>query len=331
MIRTSIYEKWFSINEKLKNEGEDSIVLEQIFVTGNNSVIISNDNSNNKTIYVGFRKDELKDYQLEKLRSIDIAINEIPHVSDKDIFLVFKLLDNDLEEAFMAFSAMLVNKIYDSKSSIETEKKIKEVIDKFRNFLKGTFPKLTINAEQGLFCELIYLNELIDIHGEEVVLNWTGPERNKFDFLFSDNSNTAIEVKSSTDQKGMNISISSEIQLDYSLVDNLYLKVYIVERIDAGNTIVDLINKILKRIEAIQYKKIFISKLNENNVNYITYSTSNRFFIVKSLDFVVNETFPMIIQSKLHSRITNVKYQLSLIGIEEAKFGIITNKWKNSL
>lgn len=309
-MRNDIYEAWEEVekNNIFHKEFVISKTCPNKFYIG-----ISSDGLD---INIEFNSSKVEKLRLKEIRGFKIKKQKMDSIDPNKIYL--KIEDNSQSpEIFEAFSSTLSSNLEYATSEENTIEAIKESIEEYQNYFKNDNTSLTKQEEQGLFGELTVLNNLIDEKGEESILNWTGPDKNKRDFVFE---NEAIEVKTTLSQINPYISISNELQLDpHNPTDlmKLNLKVFIMEEIDIGHSIIDIIQEILGKIKSLEIKKIFTAKLLECKIKVDKYIAKYKFKIQKENTYVINEDFPRIDVNSLPHGIFDVQYKLLLEDISK--------------
>jgi len=221
------------------------------------------------------------------------------------------------EEIFISFSSTLTDVLYESNSSYETINVFEETIKYYKDYFSNKNFQLSEKEEQGLCAELIELNNQIDEHGENVVLNWLGPNKNKRDFVFED---YAIEIKSTKNQTNTSIHISNENQLDNSFpegIKDLFLKVYIMENNDNGFNVITCAKDVLSKLTETTIIKAFVSKLLNLKINIELYKPKAHFTIQTKNTYKITNKFPSLTSKKLPLGIHSIEYKISLDSIKE--------------
>ncbi len=120
------------------------------------------------------------------------------------------------------FSAMVEN-LFQCLNSCKTEAQIvRPFLERLaawqQFFQKNGFTGLGEEAQRGLYGELYFIKKhLLSIpkHFAEEMSGWTGSKRRQHDFQFGE---TVIEVKTCISKQHQKLQISSEQQLDETLV-----------------------------------------------------------------------------------------------------------------
>lgn len=312
-----IYKKWIEIDNIFKNKiGEKNsrqFFISQLYITSVNKLYVGTNYYNEKKIYIEFDDIYLFEYNPPKIVGMSIIVTKNSNIDMKKMYVEISSGNNILEEAFLAFSVSLINAIQNSESSYDTLEKLEQIVEDYQEYFAKIRRKLSTELEQGLFAELTYLIKKIDEVGESVVLNWTGPERNKFDFSFYDKF---VEIKSTINQLQTIVKISNENQLSKEDNSKLYLIVYILEKNPLGKTIIDCISLVYDQITSYEIKKIFTSKLILCGINKDTLEVDTKYCVKQTKKYLVDNNFPAITKQNLLPEIFNVKYSLNLSNIE---------------
>ena len=247
----------------------------------------------------------------------EITSEIIPDETDKEKSLfLFNLADNSLSSIF----AVLCEDLFQTISAIDQEVILIQALqNRFVQwkelFIMAKGSGLTLEKQIGLFGELYLLKKLFLQTGllAEVLSIWTGPETGIRDF---EKNNCAIEVKTTHTHNHQKIHISSERQLDTSLLEYLYLFHLSIEKRNSDentlNTIVAEVysiigqNKLLSNI--LKRKLISAGYFDHHNLIY-----QNNSFLVREEDFYkIEKGFPRIEEKVLMKGVGDVKYSIIL-------------------
>ncbi len=173
-------------------------------------------------------------------------------------------------------------------------------------------PIMSAELQMGLFSELICLKNLISSRGAKAsIIAWSGPDKDKQDFNFSD---LMIEVKSYKTSKGAKVIISSSHQL-LSESKPLYLVTYGLTPCQEGCSIKD----ILSEFETLLNKENFTTQqLFENKIISYGYmpNMKDEAMISFTVDciriFEVTTDFPKLLPYQIPAEITNIIYTIDL-------------------
>lgn len=191
------------------------------------------------------------------------------------------------------------------------------------NCIKGTLVKwstffqldrnyvLSDNIQQGLYGELFFLEQMLDIKSEKVIDSWTGCNSECHDFYIGKD---AVEVKSFSGSGPDKVKISNEFQLDDSgIPGNLYLLFIKMKKSAAdGESLPDIVGRISKKIGQAS-RLAFFDKLLKVGYLYQMPELYTLHFRVREEDcYIVQEGFPRITSKTIVRGIGSVSYTVSL-------------------
>jgi hypothetical protein len=188
---------------------------------------------------------------------------------------------------------------------------IHDLVEEWRSFIQGRSEKMSAALQLGLFGELLFLQELISKKTDELgIISWTGPEKSKVDFILS--VNHAIEIKSSKDPLGNEVSISSLEQLS-SDFEFHYLRRYGLVETKEGQTIKDLYYSIASKLGDFELRDSFRIKVMDYGFNpYTDYEELLKLEPASIVDYNVQDSsFPKIIPP-LHDKVVRLQYTINL-------------------
>ena len=162
-----------------------------------------------------------------------------------------------------------------------------------------------------MFGELLFLQELISKKTDELgIISWTGPDKSKVDFLPS--VNHAIEIKSSKDPLGNEVSISSLEQLSSDFEFHFLRRYGLIETLE-GQTIKDLYYSIASQLSDYEMRDTFRIKVMDYGFNpYADYEDLLKLETAKIVDYNVQDySFPKIIPP-LHEKVVKLQYTINL-------------------
>lgn len=183
----------------------------------------------------------------------------------------------------------------------------------------------------GIFGELLFLKDLIERFGPEVINSWAGPGGKDHDFQTG--IELAIEVKTSVEVP-FQIRCNTR-QLDHTLFKSLYLVCY---KITSSETGIDL-SSLVRNIENLINKdEGSLEKFYENLmlVGYRRHMESVysaiRINPSEAVVLQINEVFPKIVEGSfkepLDQRISDIRYKLRLTNLPEQSITDISGKLK---
>lgn len=268
-------------------------------------------------IYIEFPDNDtaLKSYTFPKLNGIMIEKVKVKNINDKKEYLRITKEDNCPEELFVSLCVSLMEGIYNSSSNKESILIIDEVLKQYSNLFTKKLNPLSKEEEQGLYCELLFLEKLIETFGDMSVKNWNGPQKNKHDFIFEDNK--AVEIKSTSNQEQIIIHISNENQLDNIGLNELILMVYVIENNQIGNTVDDMIKRILSKINSPDMHLLFVTNILSLKIDPFEYKGKYHFSVVSLHKYLVDDEFSKITKSNIPSNAYDVKYRLNISNVKE--------------
>lgn len=174
------------------------------------------------------------------------------------------------------------------------------------------------NKQQGLYAELIILEELISKQGKEMVLHWTGCDKELHDFYINTN---ALEVKSSSVRQPYKINISSEYQLDKTDVsgDLLLFCLFLKKSSSDGENLCAVVRRInILLNNETYYINAFMKKLFQSGYIDGNEELYKCYFRKRDLKYYeVKEDFPCIVRSSLPAGINHVNYTIDIDQCEE--------------
>ncbi len=267
---------------------------------------------------IAARLDSPIDMNIENLNSFrDIKIETIDDHQHKDKkILLILLLDSKYNDVFAPLCEDLMNQIADITSE---NRLINELLARLAQwqtiFEKYKSLGLSEESQIGLYGELFFLRKLLsNLNNHRFYINaWKGPDQAVQDFQYSD---WAIEVKTTHGKNHQKIQITSERQLDTSIIPNIYLYHLSLDiRENKGETLNELVDNILDLIDADSVASInFKQKLLNAGYfgNHRTLYSNNGYRIRKERLFTVTETFPRIIEGQLSGGVGDVRYSIVL-------------------
>jgi hypothetical protein len=185
-------------------------------------------------------------------------------------------------------------------------------VSAWQDFMKKGKQTLSIESQTGLFGELSFLKDLLDLgHKEEAIKTWDGPLDGLQDFHIG---HGAIEVKSTISKDGFIAKIGSLDQLS----DSTYKPLYIVGKKLAisheGISLPNLIDKI--RIELVRDQSLlsdFESRLLSSGYLDMHSAAYDRLLVVEeSLMYEVDQNFPKLTPQLINPLIKSARYEIDI-------------------
>lgn len=227
----------------------------------------------------------------------------------------FRFRGDALDNIFVWFSQDVANRL-DGASLLDAPEKLELAIVEWAEAFRIDPQKgMSRQAQQGLFAELFFLEEvLIPGLSSKALLGWHS-QNSVHDFQVE---STAWEVKSYGGRR-MEVRISSEDQLDDIGLSPLILVAVCVKVSDeAGQSIDEIVERLIATFSAenalLSHFKTGLAKY-----GYIDRSSIIRkyFFTPRAISqYRVSNDFPRIVRTHIPSAVSNVNYLLSLTSLE---------------
>ncbi len=249
----------------------------------------------------------------DKLR--DIKIETIPDgkYPDKQ-FLMVLLLNNQHRDIFSTLSEDLIQQVADITREPELIKLLLLRLEKWSLlFEKMGQQGLSNEAQRALYGELYFLRKfLCNVLKPDYCINsWKGVEKSVQDFQFAD---WAVEIKTTHGKNQQKLHISSERQLDNSLIPRIFLIHYSLEvRQNHGESLNDLVDNLFEILsDSPTANNLFSLKLLEagyfNNHRYLYAETG--YSIRQENIYRITDDFPKITEAQIPSGVGDVRYTL---------------------
>lgn len=181
-------------------------------------------------------------------------------------------------------------------------------------FEKHGMTGLSHSSQLGLFGELHFLLKyLLDskLNCQRTLKSWTGPNNRQHDFQLGD---YCIEVKTSSKLQDRSVEISSEIQLDDDIVENLFLFWISVDIVEYGN---NTLPNLVRRIREFLYQNDESTEAFESSLLASGYTDAesgyyeSRSYSIRSESaYRIECDFPRIRPSDLRAGVRRVRYQI---------------------
>jgi hypothetical protein len=258
----------------------------------------------------------------------DIKTEIIPDESHEGRYLILiSLLDNSLSSIFAVLSEDLFHSVFLLETESDFIRALQNRFIKWKElFLLVRSSGLSPEKQLGLFGEIFFLKKLITQTDKikDCLSVWIGPENGIRDF---EKDNCAIEVKTTKTHNQQKVHISSERQLDTTLLDDLFLFHLSVEQRNSEefslNTLVDEVFSIIGDDKGCQnlfrLKLTIIGYFEHHRPQYQNIS----FLIREEEFFCVEDDFPRIEEKDLMKGVGDVKYSIV--------FSSETEKYKTNL
>lgn len=256
---------------------------------------------------------ELQLKSWDKLRDIKIETLPDDRHPGKQFFLIL-LLDNQHSDIFSTLSEDLINQVADITSEPELIRLLLLRLEKWRLLFEKMGQKgLSDEAQRALYGEMYFLRKFLQntLDAEYCVYSWKGIEKSVQDFQFAD---WAVEIKTTHGKNHQKIYISSERQLDITIISRIFLIHYSLEvRQNHGETLNDLVDNLSEMLtdSPIAYN-LFRFKLLEAgyyDIHRHLYTESG--YSIRQENFYrITEDFPKIIESQIPKGVGDVRYSI---------------------
>lgn len=256
---------------------------------------------------------ELQLTNLDKLR--DIKIEKFPDEKDPNRhFLLILLLDQQHQDIFSTLSEDLLRQVTNISNESELIKVLLLRLDSWRLlFEKIGQQGLSSEKQRGLYGELRFLRMMLQqISNAEFCINsWKGAEKSAQDFQFAD---WAVEVKTTYGKNQQKIHISSERQLDISIIPKIFLLHFSLEvRQSFGETLNAIVDNLIETLSGNPTAyNLFRLKLLETG--YFDFHRhlycETAYSIRKSKIYKITDDFPKITEAQIPSGVGDVTYSL---------------------
>lgn len=252
----------------------------------------------------------------ESLKDLKVVLNADKSPGSTKL-LTIQLLSPSNKGVFATLCDDVIHTIIDIKTEGE---RVKSIIDQLLRW-KSLFDKIKVDGlteaeQQGLFGELNFLQKLLtlpDLSPIDVLGTWVGVNRELRDFQ---SGAWAVEVKTTAQSNPTEIKISSERQLDESLLETLYLYHCSVEKSNNnGCTLCEKIGNIRDLLSHnFQALSTFNVKLFEAGyIDEQAYLYAKKAYKIRTEKYYrINGNFPRIKENELRDGVGGVTYSIVL-------------------
>ncbi|OAV70963.1 hypothetical protein Barb4_00992 [Bacteroidales bacterium Barb4] len=252
--------------------------------------------------------------QFSNLRDLNVTLTHDNSFIDNNL-LVIKLLHYQSCDVFAVMCENMLQSVLSLRSEKQVVRTIINQLEKWQTLfekLKGE--GLTPFEQQGLYGELHFLQKFFAKQDIVFVLNsWVGTDREVRDFQYND---WALEVKTTAGNNHQKVSISSERQLDETLLENLFLFHLSIEAAKKnGESLNAKVNAIRETLQDnVTALNIFNRKLLE--VGYFekhTHLYEEKCYQIRDENYYkIENEFPRIKEKEIRNGVGDVKYSIIL-------------------
>ncbi|MBS0606339.1 MAG: PD-(D/E)XK motif protein [Verrucomicrobia bacterium] len=257
-------------------------------------------------------------------RGFELSVEPSAEKLKNHATLVLRATDCVYNEVFSA----MVDNLYQILKECKEERQIVRVfLDRLYRwqqfFEKNPQNGLSEEAQRGLYGELYFLkNHLLSTsdHFIAEVSSWTGAMNRQHDFQFGD---TVVEVKTSIAKQHQKLKISSEQQLDETLVGNLYIYHLSLSMMENhADTLPNLIAQIQNGLHDVYGATTTFEEalLNRGYLHTQAERYSKTGYAIREFNvFLVTDDFPRITERELPFGVGDLTYSISIAECKKFK------------
>jgi hypothetical protein len=258
--------------------------------------------------------------QWNKLK--DIKIETLHDERDKSKkFLLILLLNKQHTDIFSTLCDDLIFGVSEESVELKLVEKLLERLAKWQSlFEKAGLQGLSDEGQRGLFGEVYFLRFFLNNTTDKnyCVKSWLGPEKSIQDFQYS---NWAVEVKTTHGNNHQKIHITSERQLDDSIIEKIFLfHLSLDVRVGNGeslNKLIDEVSEILNdNTMASNLFKLKILESGYYDIHKPLYDERGYTIRQENL-YRVSGNFPRITENQIPIGVGDVRYSIVLSESEE--------------
>jgi hypothetical protein len=252
----------------------------------------------------------------------DIKIEMLPNERDKSKkFLLVLLLNKQHKDIFSTLCEDLIFGVSDVSTEQNLVEKLLERLTKWQSlFEKIGKQGLTDEAQRGLYGEIYFLRFLIGNVSDKnyCVKSWLGPEKSIQDFQYS---NWAVEVKTTHGNNHQKIHITSERQLDDSIIEKIFLY-HLSLDVRAGNgeslnILIEDVSEVLND-NTLAYNLFKIKLLESGYYDIHKPLYNERGYSIRQENlYRVSGNFPRITENQIPIGVGDVRYSIVLSESQE--------------
>lgn len=247
-------------------------------------------------------------------QGIDLSVTS---GGDGSAVLEISLANLSFADLFNAFVADITETAAAASAASDVPQLVTDRVRRWQSFLKENVEGLSSERQRGLYGELNVLHRVgASIGWDFAVGGWVGPAGAPQDFALR---GVAIEVKTSAGKNPQRLRISSERQLDDSVVDRLFLwHLSVDERVGGGESLPSLVNRLRSELSGSSVQSRFEETLlaaGYHDVHASRYSTG--YSLRASGIFEVSGEFPRIVEADCPAGLGDVHYSLELGGLQD--------------
>lgn len=312
MTMNRILEIWSSIEQS-----NEAGLLKRLYSSDSELHVyaIFQNPENHCGIALSYSKDISVDISpFSNLRDLQVSIQTDSSFSQNNL-LIIKLLYDQSRDVFAVMCENMVQSVLSLHSERDVVRAIINQLEKWQMLFEKLKGEGLTPAEQlGLYGELHFIQKYLARQDAVYVLNsWVGTDREIRDFQYS---NWALEVKTTSDNNHQKVGVSSERQLDETLLDNLFLFHLSVETSkmngESLNAKVNAVREILQ--DNVSALNIFNNKLiDAGYFERHTHLYEERCYQTRDENYYkIDGDFPRIKENEIRSGVGDIKYSIIL-------------------
>lgn len=312
MTMNRILEIWSSIEQS-----NEAGLLKRLYSSDSELHVyaIFQNPENHCGIALSYSKDIRVDISpFSNLRDLQVSIQPDSSFSQNNL-LIIKLLYDQSRDVFAVMCENMVQSVLSLHSERDVVRAIINQLEKWQMLFEKLKGEGLTPAEQlGLYGELHFIQKYLARQDAVYVLNsWVGTDREIRDFQYS---NWALEVKTTSSNNHQKVGVSSERQLDETLLDNLFLFHLSVETSkmngESLNAKVNAVREILQ--DNVSALNIFNNKLiDAGYFERHTHLYEERCYQIRDENYYkIDGDFPRIKENEIRSGVGDVKYSIIL-------------------
>lgn len=312
MTMNRILEIWSSIEQS-----NEAGLLKRLYSSDSELYVyaIFQNPENHCGIALSYSKDISVDISpFSNLRDLQVSIQTDSSFSQNNL-LIIKLLYDQSRDVFAVMCENMVQSVLSLHSERDVVRAIINQLEKWQMLFEKLKGEGLTPAEQlGLYGELHFIQKYLARQDAVYVLNsWVGTDREIRDFQYS---NWALEVKTTSGNNHQKVGVSSERQLDETLLDNLFLFHLSVETSkmngESLNAKVNAVREILQ--DNVSALNIFNNKLiDAGYFERHTHLYEERCYQTRDENYYkIDGDFPRIKENEIRSGVGDVKYSIIL-------------------
>jgi hypothetical protein len=264
-------------------------------------------------VLVAARRNVPKNLQFPRFRGATIQVIRAPDGREDDVAYEIIPADRSTEDVFIELAAQMIENVGNASSAKEGLLRFARRIAAWARFFSARgVDGLSRSEELGLIGELLCLEALSPYLGIQASVNsWTGPSGTPHDFQ---GEWGAVEAKLTTSASPERFRITSERQLDETMVAKLFLfGIVAQESNSAAVSLEKMVQSIRERIDAAAplARERFDESLKESGyLDADRYKYLIRLSVHQTAFLRVHADFPRIRHDELRSGVFSVKYEI---------------------